>query len=282
MLNARCIEILNALIKNDGEIYAWELANKFSVSERMIRYDIDSINSYLNENNLCEVEKKSNSPLKIELSDDDKNKLFKLIDNLDNDVYILSNEERIGIILYELLSANKVYTYSKLQEILAVSKSTIVSDLKKSKQWLLKYNLNIEKHSQRGIVINGEEKNIRKAITDLLIGNTGYNIVKTLEKIYNTENSNFISNIKRMELSDCNLKYIKELIREIEDEFGVFTDSDFMNLVFTVFVMVNRSKVKLEKGNNNNFEIKDQYKKEYDSAKKIVEKLQQNLDVVYK
>lgn len=271
MLNNRSIEILKYLINSEKDKYVEELSNRFKVSKRMIRYDIDSINDFLKSNNLSEIEKKSNSPLKINLSE--KNNIMKILDDIDRDVYILSIEERIGIIIYELLNSQSECTYSRLQDILYVSKSTIVSDLKKVKEWLSDYNIKMVKYSNKGILASGDEIDIRRAMTDVLIGNNKYNILNTLEKIYSNENSSILNNVKTLKLSNETIEYIKKLVLELEEEFGIFTDKDFMGIVFTVFVIITRSNeesiVKYNKFNNLDID----YKKEYTAAEKIAIKL---------
>lgn len=271
MLNNRSIEILRYLINSEEDKYVDELSDKFKVSKRMIRYDIDSINDFLKSNNLSEIEKKSNSPLKVNFSE--KNNIIEILDDIDRDVYILSIEERVGIIIYELLNSKSECTYSRLQEILYVSKSTIVSDLKKVKEWLSDYNIKMIKYSNKGISVIGDEIDIRRAMTDILIGNNKYTILKTLEKIYSNENSTILNNVKTLKLSSETIEYIKELVIDLEDEFGIFTDEDFMNIVFTVFVIITRSKeestVKYNQFNN----LAIDYKKEYIAAEKLAIKL---------
>ncbi|MBX9184554.1 BglG family transcription antiterminator [Clostridium sp. K04] len=278
MLNNRSIEILKYLINSEEDKYVEELSDRFKVSKRMIRYDIDSINDFLKSNNLSEIEKKSNSPLKINFSE--KNKIIKILDDIDRDVYILSIEERVGIIIYELLNSQKECTYSRLQEILYVSKSTIVSDLKKVKEWLADYNIKMIKYSNKGILVIGDEIDIRRAMTDVLIGSNNYNILKTLEKIYSNENSAILDNVKSLKLSSEIIEYIKRLVIELEEEFGIFTDEDFMSIVFTVFVIITRSKeestVKYNQFNN----LALDYKKEYNAAEKIAINLLEKFGVI--
>ena len=48
MLNKRCLEIMDCLIKNNFSISLKDMAEKFEISERSIRYDIENINYYLN------------------------------------------------------------------------------------------------------------------------------------------------------------------------------------------------------------------------------------------
>ena len=72
MLNSRCIKILE-MLSTENNIYSVDyIANKFNVSNRMIRYDIDSINNYLRKNNINEIEKKPNSPIKLQITKKEK------------------------------------------------------------------------------------------------------------------------------------------------------------------------------------------------------------------
>ena len=266
MLNSRCIEI-----KSDEDKFVDELSNKYSVSKRMIRYDIDSINDFLRSNNIKEIEKRPKSPLKIDLRE--KYEIIKLLDDLDRESYILSTEERIGIIIYELLSSQEGCTYQRLQEILFVSKSTIVLDIKKVKEWLQDYDLSLIKYSNKGIKIIGDESDIRKALTVILVGGNKYNILKILEKIYSDENNSILNNAKNLNLSKEAVEYIEELIGELEDELGIFTDEDFMNVVFTVFVIIMRSKETRVVRYNKHATLKDKYRQEYKAVENIATKL---------
>ena len=233
-MNTRCIEILNLFINSNEEQNVDYLASKFAISKRMIRYDIDEINSFLKQNNIKEIEKKPNSPLKFYLSKEEKDSLENILNNINAQSYIFSTEERVGILLYELLSSTKECTYSTLQSKLAISKTTLVNDIKKVKIWLSKFNINIIKISNKGIKVEGEESSIRKAMISLLIENNKYNILETLEKIYNNGNKNIIDNIRNFDVNSENINYIKDLVRDVEKELGVFSEEDFMNLVIAI------------------------------------------------
>ena len=273
MLNSRCIKILELLSKVDKTYSVDYIANKFNVSNRMIRYDIDSINDYLRKHNINEIEKKPNSPIKLNITEKEKEEIEELIKNINIQTYILSNSERCGLLLYELLSLNNECTYSYLQDKLGVSKSTIVSDLKKAKEWLKQYNLNIVKSSNKGILVEGLEVNIRRAIADLLIANNEYNVMITLEKLYTKENSDTIKNFRKIELSSNNIEYIKGLVRELEVSFGTFSDNDFMNIVIYIYIIVNRNIDKRFINDNTYKSIESEYKKDHIEVCKLIEKL---------
>ncbi|MCF0147969.1 MAG: BglG family transcription antiterminator [Clostridium sp.] len=276
-MNIRYIEILNLLINSSTDLSVEDLANKFGISKRMIRYDIDEINKYLRENNISEIDKKPNSPLRFNLSKEEEEKVGKLISNINMKSYIFSTEERVGILLYELLSSNKIYNYNEFQEKLLISKTTLVNDIKRVKEWLSEYNIEIIKVSNKGFKISGDEDNIRKAMISLLIDKSKYNIIETLEKIYNNENNSILGDIKKLDINKKNMEYIKELVRDLERDFGVFSEEDFFNLVIALFVIINRA------GNlpinNENKSLSINYKKEYKAALEISNKIKDRFNI---
>ena len=276
-MNIRYIEILNILINAKSEASVEELAKKLGVSKRMIRYDIDEINRYLRENNITEIDKKPNSPLKFSISKEEKEKVKNLLNTINIKSYIFSTEERVGILLYELLNSNKECTYSEFQEKLLISKTTLVNDIKKVKEWLKKYNIEIIKVANKGFKIQGDERDIRKAIISLLIDSSKYNIIDTLEKIYNNENNSILGSIKNLDINKNNMDYIKELIKDLEKDFGVFSDEDFLNLVIAIFVIINRAgRMPISKENGS---LSSNYKKEYEAALKISDKIKEKFSI---
>ncbi|MDU5109854.1 MAG: BglG family transcription antiterminator [Clostridium sp.] len=277
-MNIRYIEILNLLINSSYDLSVEDLANRLGVSKRMIRYDIDEINRYLRENKIIEIDKKPNSPLKFILSKDEKVKVEKFINTINIKSYIFSPEERAGILLYELLNSNKEYTYSEFQEKLSISKTTLVNDIKKVKEWLNKYSIEIIKVSNKGFKIQGNESDIRKAIISLLIDKSNYNIIETLEKIYNNENNSILGTLKNLDIRKENMEYIKDLVKDLEKDFGVFSEEDFFDLVIAVFVIINRvGRMPISKENKN---LSSNYKREYEAALKVSDKIKEKFSII--
>lgn len=276
-MNIRYIEILSLLINSSDSLGVESLSNRFGVSKRMIRYDIDEINSYLRENGVTEITKRPNSPLKFVITEDEKERVEKLINSINAKSYIFSTEERVGILLYELLNSNKECTYSDFQQRLYISKTTLVNDIKKVKQWLRDYDIEIIKVSNKGVKIQGNEGWIRKAMISLLIDKDKYNIIDTLEKIYNNENNGVLNSIMNFGIRSENIEYIKDLVKNIENDFGVFSEEDFLNLVIVIFVIVNRAGRMLIGKESKSLRL--DYKKEYEAALRISDKLKDKFSI---
>ncbi|MDV4150435.1 PRD domain-containing protein [Clostridium sp. AL.422] len=277
-MNIRYIEILNLLSNSKSDISVENLAKRFSVSNRMIRYDIDVINSYLRENNIKEIDKKPNSSLKFFLTQGEKEKVVKLINSIGIKGYIFSTEERIGIILYEILSSSKGFSYNYFEEKLSVSKTTLSNDMKKVKLWLKDFNIEINKVSNKGCGIKGTERDIRKAMISLLIDTNINNIIDNLHKIYNYKNSKTLTRINGLCTNEENMEFIRDIIKDLEKEVGVFSEEDFFYLVVALFVIIRRSdKMSVSKENNN---LCLNYKREYESVVKLADKIKDKFSIV--
>ena len=93
-LNRKDIDLLEEI---NGKILPLKyFAEKYSVSERNIRYSIDNINFYLRKENLDEIEIKKGS---LVFSTDEKN-LNLLIENLNMVTYTFSQEEKRKLYSY--------------------------------------------------------------------------------------------------------------------------------------------------------------------------------------
>jgi transcriptional antiterminator len=162
-INNRRIKIVNKLINSNSFYIISDLANFFNVSSRTIRYDLDNIDEFLQANGISRLIRKPNTGVKFPGIQPDKNKLLKLIKDLDAYNYILSSDERVYYILNELIQQQDYITINYLTEKLMVSRNTIIKDLKEVKRWLTDYNLKIESATKHGIRVTGEKRQLRRA-----------------------------------------------------------------------------------------------------------------------
>lgn len=91
------------------------LMDKFNVSERTIRYDLDEISEFFLESNISPLEFKDHGIIEINGNSDN------IIFNLDqNDFYSfkLSKEERMDMIMYLIISTLDHVTLQQLADIL--------------------------------------------------------------------------------------------------------------------------------------------------------------------
>ena len=152
-LNRKEIYILEEISRGNFPIKYF--AEKYSVSERNIRYSVDNINFYLRREKLKEIEiKKANLELYLE-----KEKLENFIENLDMTTYIFSQKERENYILVKYLFEEKT-TIKEIEDFLKVSRTTIKKDMKNLEEYIKKFELYFTRTDNK-IEISGNEKKLR-------------------------------------------------------------------------------------------------------------------------
>ena len=171
MLKERCIDIVMELADNSQPIKISEFVDKFKVSNRTIRYDLDLIDEFLKENDIHPLERKPNVGVMLILTDQEKHKLMENLKMINMRTYVLSQDERKELILGELIQQEGYVTIDQLADKLMVSRGTLISDLKNVRKWLENYELELRSASKHGIRIAGDEKKIRHAAIEILTKN---------------------------------------------------------------------------------------------------------------
>lgn len=240
MLNKRCLEIIDYLIKNDLSLSLKDMAEKFEISERSIRYDIENINYYLNRSNLNEIEK---SVKGIYVLNEDKEKVEKLLKDITRKFYVFSADERKEFIETRFLfyPDNKFLDFA---EELDVSISTIKLDLKEIKVFLLEHDLNLVFFSKQGVVLQGNEEKIRTLQLKFMnkyLHITSMNVFTEKVKGKNSYASDIIFEEIAEVFEGIDLKTIRIFVKRIEKKLNaVISDEAFMLLRFYIAIMIIR------------------------------------------
>ena len=121
-VSSRTIKILEYISKKE-EITIKDISKNLFLSERIIRYEIDNINSIVSLNNISAQIINKRGRLKIF----DISKSLEIIKTL-KEVEKVSKEEREDYILIKLLFEGKI-NLKKLTDELNVSRTTIKNDL---------------------------------------------------------------------------------------------------------------------------------------------------------
>ena len=129
--------LLNMLLKSKQENIK-ELAKEFNVSTRTIRNDLEELNLYFDKILISDAIKINSNNVYLTLRKDDELKLNSKDKEEDYYSYKLSVEERMIIILSQLILSENYVTISSLCEKLSVSRGTINSDI------ILMINYNIK------------------------------------------------------------------------------------------------------------------------------------------
>lgn len=156
-MNKRTVSIIHELC-DSKENSILGLAEKFQVSQRTIRNDLNLISDLLKENSMSPIELQKGGIIQIP---DDFQKLTGVISGDDFYEYKLSKEERKKIASAMLVNASGFLTLSAIAEALAVSRATIIGDLDEIKAFIRKNSLEVLSHPNKGLRVEGKESDKR-------------------------------------------------------------------------------------------------------------------------
>ena len=270
-LNRRDIKLLEKINNNIFPISS--LAEKYSVSERNIRYSIDNINFYLRKMELPEIVIKKGN---LEFSINDK-ELDSFIEALNMNIYVFSQEERKDYILINYLFRENV-KISEMEEDLKVSRTTIKKDLKDLEKYLAEFELSFYR-DENGMYITGKEKKLRhlkllKMLDYIEIKNK--NIVYIKKKYFNKKEE---QKIIAEYIKEYDIKKISDVIDEIEEELNAHFTGEFKNIMgiylIATFERIKNGHIIIQKNNSDFLRKLEEYRKIKNILKKVIDENQE-------
>ena len=161
MLSERSLQILEKLIDNNRTpITSKTLALYLGVSERSVKTYIKEVSDFCKEQGMT-LERKPGIGFVADFSE---NQIEQVSAMKRDKKMVMSKKQRMGYIMYILLSGWDTYTLSLFSEELNVSKKMIGDDINTISKELEKYNIHINRVAGHGVFISGEEFSIRKAM----------------------------------------------------------------------------------------------------------------------
>lgn len=241
-MKKRCALLLSKLIFEDKPITITELSTIFKVSPRTVRYDLDSIDSFLYSHGLPYLIRKPHLGVQFSPTAENRNRAMTLLAGMNNYQYVLSPEERKKLILIELLQSQNYVTIEKLSELLAVSRGTIVNDLKKVREWLNNQGLTLDTSRKYGIRINAEEKEIRRAAVALLAENMDFtNVLNMIKTPVHRQREEVVNQKFFKLLADIDISLIEDAVRMVEEQLEIlFFEETFTGLVIHLALALKR------------------------------------------
>lgn len=228
-----------------------QLSDEFEISERMVRYNIDRINTLLSFIKISPIRKYSKGHFIL-----DNNKSNKLIEVL-KEFKPIDKTNRLSLIQFMISFSKKNLTITYLSEYFQVSRITINTDIKEINKEISKMNVKVV--NENGLKLEGliEEKNKYK----LWILN------ENIEHIYKSEFESMSSKIKDILYQNINPNLIEKIIEisnEVIAEYKL--EVDFLNYKLFLSKMLN---VFLKDKNNiiQNIELLEEYKYVIDKIK---------------
>lgn len=204
-IKTRIIDIMIFLHDLKTPITIAEISKKFNVSKRTIRYDLEEIKILSKKYDFALISKQG-----VGIYIKNKNSLNKFIKNFDDKNLSIEKTDRVFLILFKLFQTFEPIKINDLEEITKVSKSTISNDLDVVEYWLRNKKINLIRKQNFGILIDGEENDIRHAFTSLIY-ETGKN--EKIIKLLNNLNKDYI---KEKFFKNDTLNFFNELINGID------------------------------------------------------------------
>lgn len=221
-------KIIRHLISNDVTTIQ-EVADEVGLSEKTIRTRIDSINEFLEENDVGQIIRKPRVGIWIDASEEQIIKLVNLTSNFamgDKMQEAESNSRDLYSILLKTYGGFPV-SLGKLSNMFYFSKSTIGKMLKDLEIELQSYNLKLMTIRNKGVQIQGSEIDYRNALKAYIF-DSGVSSIE--EKI-----------IEYFGFVDVHL--LKKLIVETEDEWGInFDEYSFNQVLVTMTISITRAR----------------------------------------
>ncbi|UOQ94684.1 BglG family transcription antiterminator [Halobacillus shinanisalinarum] len=209
-LDDRSKRILDKLVSNPS-ITSMDLEKKYDLTRRQLGYSFNKINEWLMTKNLPVIERTRRGHFIIEQS------VFTKLNGEEEspalDKTVLSENQRVYLIIMMLLSSEEELSLNHFTIELDVSKNTILSDMKRVKNELNDYDLTIQYTRKAGYLLEGNEFQIRKLLIhvtyQLLQVHSGQNKIKELANIEKKQLHEFNQRIEKVE-SKLNLKFTDE------------------------------------------------------------------------
>lgn len=224
-MNKRSREILSQLIKKNEygqNLSIQNLAEMFDVSIRTIRYDINQVNDFLEDNGLNPVHL-GNQGIIETTADIRKAKTSLMNEGFYS--YKLSRDERLIFTAVLLIGADDYVTLSDIADWLYVSRSTVIQDLDHIKDFFRKHQLYLLSHSNKGLLLEGREREKRNMLFDLIQSHSSV----FREKPVFQHLMDGLSKNAEIDMEDRTR--IEKIINEAEHVYGRFlTDRSFIEI----------------------------------------------------
>ena len=182
-MKERTIKLLKVLAEESKPISLEDLSKEFSVSTRTIRNELNEINTLLENDKLSPSKNIRGQGVVLILNADERRRVDKIIESYSAEYY--NREERYLDLIFSIgFSQKKILLYEK-EEQFAISKSTMDEDMRRIRQFLDKYEIQIVSDPKLGMIFTGQEHNIRTFLYDAVNQSLGLVVVGKNESVTN-------------------------------------------------------------------------------------------------
>lgn len=160
-------KILELLLK-ENRIYSYEeLSLVLNISNRLVRYDINELNTVLVDYGFSEVKKIRGKGICLDINEKEKI-LIEGIFFKKEEEYYTDKDEREVIIMFSIASPNSFCLAQDFQKYFQVSKSTIDADMRVIREECKCFNITLVSSQKKGLLFNGDEWQIRLMLNNIV------------------------------------------------------------------------------------------------------------------
>ncbi|WP_256865461.1 PRD domain-containing protein [Paenibacillus sp. 32352] len=246
-LSTRSRMLLKKMLLDPAPLRVKELADQFNVSERTIKYDLETIRVWLQEQEIF-MRSNPSKGIWIECDESERTGLLSKLEASGSHVFVNQHERARGIIL-DLLLSDKHITIGEMVKKNDVSRNTILSDLAIAEAFFRDWQLLLER-SRFGIRLIGTERQRRtvleKVIHDLLDGNDMLQIVQGVAQQqkpalhFNKVLARFLEPVQDL---DALFEALSRIVRETEAEIGVLlSDRVIIGVFIRLCIVIQRQR----------------------------------------
>lgn len=168
-MNKPTFEILKKIVNSRGKTLPVSyFTEKYDIGPRTFYNYIYEVNYYLDENGIKGSILIENEVLKTDIDQSSFPYLSGLMNSMSFIEYKLSNEERQNIIILILLSSNGAVKKQYFEDVLLVSRTSIINDIHAVKNFFSKEGISFKENFHRGLEIECDERTKRKVTVSLL------------------------------------------------------------------------------------------------------------------
>lgn len=234
-------EILRFLLQISVPMSSKKISQSIGISTRAVHYRLNRIRGVLEENNIT-LHIKPNFGILLVTTEDKKKRLLEKI----NEVTFFPKEKRIYIILFTLLSSSQPFNLRYFEELLSVSRSTVVKEITLAKKWFSKFNVILNSKPNFGYWVEGQENALRESFFNcILFGSyefkqqNGLMEYCFLGRVKNNSSNTFMRMVENY-FSEVDFYHLNSLISTLFDV--QLTDQSNYCLILRLAILIKRCK----------------------------------------
>lgn len=208
------VHFINSIVKNNGKTVT-QFCRLNNISKKFFWYELKKINQSLEEMNLPSIWIDNGT---IIVSNELKERWNLIKQNFDLNEFVFQEERIYMIILYTFIKKEPLLNFH-FQDLLNLSKNSIVLDLKKVREICQKFKVELVYSRRQGYDIDGNENAIRSlaeySISKLIANSIGELILNYILKAWNyTENIDLINDQVMKIARKYNVTFVYDRIKQ--------------------------------------------------------------------